>query len=311
MMKKVIVATLAIALSFQAVAEIKPLNGIAVEVNSSIITHRDIQRVINELKSHPENKDIPSNNFVQMAQNVLVERALLTDAAHQMGLKVSEAQINAELVRRSAESNTNVNALYNEATKQGYQQKAYRLEIAKSLLIERMFANLTDNIQINEAQIDQAIKEASSLPQGEPYTVYTLRRLVLNANNQADMPAIGERMQQIARAVNQGTSFETLARRYSQEPQAANGGIHRDVTADMLPTMGEQLLSRLQVGQISTPFASGMQWQMFQLISSRTENNPVKMQREAIRRALLQAERQKVVQQFIGQLRQNAVIRQP
>ncbi|XXQ67717.1 peptidylprolyl isomerase [Neisseriaceae bacterium B1] len=314
MNKRTLAALIALNISFQAAAEIKPLNSIAIEANSSIITYGDIQRVVSELKSRPANKGIAEAQLVQAAKTTLLERALLADAARQMGLKVTDKQIDAELNRRAAAEKTSVNGLYKQAAAQGYSRQAYRVEAAKNILIERMFADLTDNIKISDAQINQAISQAQSsgqaLPQGKPYTVYTIRRLLLNANSQANMPAVGERIQQIARAVQQGTPFETVASRYSQEPQAANGGIHDDITDGMLPAAAEELLHKMQAGQISTPVASGTTWQMLQLISSRTENNPEKMQREAVRRALLRAEQQKAQQQFIGQLQQSAVIRE-
>lgn len=309
-----LVALLALSFSFQAAAEIKPLNSIAIEANSSIITHRDIQRVVGELRGRVGNQDISAEQLTATAKGILLERALLADAARQMGLKVTDQQIDAELNRRAQEDKSSVETLYRKAAAQGYTRQAYRLEAAKTMLIERMFADLTDNIQISDAQINQAISQAQTsgqaLPQAEPYTVYTIRRLVLNANGQANMSAVGERMTQIARAVQQGTSFETVARRYSQEPQAANGGIHDNITDGMLPAAAEELLHQMQAGQISTPVASGTQWQMFQLISTRSETDPAKTQREAVRRALLRAEQQKAQQQFVQQLQQNAVIRE-
>lgn len=314
--KRTIAAFFALALSFQAAAAttIKPLNSIAVEVNSSIITYGDIQRVIGELKGRNSNQGIPEAQLAQAAKAHLLERALLSDAARQMGLRATEQQIDAEIHRRAVAENNSIENLYAKAAAQGYPRQAYRIEVAKNLLIERMFNDLTDNIKITDAQINQAITEAQAkgqaLPAGQPYTVYTIRRLLLNASGQQNMPAVGERMAQIARAVQQGTSFEAVVRRYSQEPQAGHGGIHDDITDGMLPAVAEELLHQMQAGQISIPVASGTTWQMFQLVGSRTENDPDKMQREAIRRALLQVEREKVQQQFVAQLQQNAVIRE-
>lgn len=315
MMKQyTLAAIIALTFSVQAAAEIKPLNSIAIEANSSIITYSDIQRVIRELKGHASNQGIPDAELVKTAKAALLERALLVDAARQMGLKATPQQIDAELNRRAIESKTTVEGLYKQAAAQGYDHETYRLEVAKNLLIERMFANLTDNITISDARVNQAIAEAkaqnTALPTGEPYTVYTIRRLVLNASGQQNMPAVGERMQQIARAVQAGTSFEAVTRRYSQESEAANGGIHNDITDGTLPAAAEELLHQMKAGQISTPIASGTTWQMFQLLDTRTENDPIKMQRQAVRLALLRAEQQKAQQEFISQLQQNAVIRE-
>lgn len=304
----------ALSSAFQAAAEIRPLNSIALEVNSEIITYGAIQRTANELKARAGNQDIPQAQLLQAAKEQLLERTLLANAAKMQGLSVSEAQIDTELQRRAAAQKTTVETLYKAAAAHGYNRNAYRLETAKDLLIERQFLDLTDGIQVSEAQINAAAAQmqaaGQALPAGQPYTVYTVRRLILNANSVANMPAVGGRINQIAQAVQQGSDFETIVRRYSQEPQAANGGIHDNITAYSLPHQLETMISEMQPGQITIPIASGTTWQMVQLIGSRTESDPAKMQREALRRLVIQAEQQKVQQQFIGQLQQNAVVRE-
>lgn len=89
---RTLAAAVLVGLSLQTAgaAEIKPLNSIAIEINSSIITYRDIERVVREFKSRPGNKDIPEAQLVQAAKNTLVERALLADAARAQDLKATD-----------------------------------------------------------------------------------------------------------------------------------------------------------------------------------------------------------------------------
>lgn len=304
----------ALLCALPAAAEIRPLNGVAVEVNSSIITYGDIQRSVNRLKAAPGSQGVPEAQLIQAARNSLMERTLLSDAAKMQGMSVSEAQIDTELLRRANEQNTTVDKLYQTAAAQGYSRSALRLETAKDLLIERQFADINDAVRVSDAQISavaaQLAASGQALPQGQPYTVYTIRRLLLNAGSQNNMKAVGKRMEQIAQAVIKGSDFAAIARRYSQEPQAASGGLHENISADTLPQQLENMVVNMQPGQITIPVASGTTWQMIQLIGSRTETDPAKTRREALRRAVLQAERQKAQQQFIGQLQQNAVVRE-
>ncbi|MDO4434446.1 MAG: SurA N-terminal domain-containing protein [Alysiella sp.] len=315
MKHRILTSALLLSISFQAAAEIKPINSVAAEVNSTLITYGDIQRNIKELKSRPTNQGIPEAQLAQAAKNKLMERALLTDAARQMGMKIMPNQIDAELTRRAQDAKTNVEQLYQTAKANGYTRDTFRTEVAKDLLIEYLLTDLTDDIRISDAQINEfyatAQRNGTPLPQAQPYTVYTIRRLILNAGNKQNMPATGSRMNQILQAVQQGTAFEILVRRYSQEPQAAtHDGIHDNISEGMLPATAENFLPQIQKGQILPPIASGTTWQMIQLLDSRTETDPNKTQREAIRRSLLNAERQKAQNSFIGQLQQNAIIRE-
>lgn len=315
MMKRKIIplilsATLGIAFQAAHADTIKPLNRIAMEVNSSVITYRDIERTVRELKSRNAGQNIPEEQFVQAAKQRLLERALIADAARQQQLKATPSGIDEELKRRAAAENTSVENLYKKAQANGYTREAYRLEVAKDVLADYLLSDLNNNVNISDAQINEALKSGAALPQGEPYTVYTIRRIILQAGNQANMSAVENRMQQIAQAIQQGSDFATIAKRYSQEAEGANGGLHDNITDYMLPENLENLIHQMQPGQITSPQRVGTSWQIIQLVSSRTENDPAKMQREAVRRQLVQQARQANQAQFVQQLQQNAVVRE-
>ncbi len=313
MNRKIVPLILAAAfgIPFQAAqAEIKPLNRIAMEVNSSVITYRDIERTVRELKSRNAGQNIPEEQYVQAAKQRLLERALIADAARQQQIKATPSGIDDELKRRAAQEHTTVEGLYKKAQANGYTREAYRLEVAKDVLADYLLSDLNNNVKISDAQINEALKSGSALPQGEPYTVYTIRRIILQAGNQANMSAVENRMQQIAQAIQQGSDFAAVAKRYSQEAEGANGGLHDNITDYMLPENLENLIHQMQPGQITSPQRVGTSWQIIQLVSSRTENDPAKMQREAVRRQLVQQARQANQAQFLQQLQQNAVVRE-
>ena len=122
MNRKIVPLILAAAfgIPFQAAqAEIKLLNRIAMEVNSSVITYRDIERTVRELKSRNAGQNIPEEQFVQAAKQRLLERALIADAARQQKLKATPSGIDEELKRRAAAENTSVENLYKKAQANG------------------------------------------------------------------------------------------------------------------------------------------------------------------------------------------------
>ena len=314
-MKSFKILTLSVlgGLAFQAafaadLGQIEPLNSIAAEVNSTIITYGDIERMMRELKTLPETKGISDTQLRQAAQQRVLERTLLADAARQQGLRVTATGIDQELQRRAAAEHTTVDALYARARSLGYTRETYRMDIAKDILITNMLADANAAVKISDAQIDEAMKQGN-LPTPEPYTVYTIRRIVLNSDSEENMPAVEKRAQQIAQALSQGSDFAAIAKRYSQEIAAMNGGLHNDITDFMLPENVEIVLHRLQNGQSTVPMRVGRSWQIMKLESSRTENDPTKMQREAVRRQLYRQAQQKNQEQFVGQLQQSAIVR--
>lgn len=291
---------------------IKPLNSIAAEVNGSIITYGDIERTAN-LMRQSAGKDVSEQQLIQTARQSLLERALLIDAAKNQGLKVNSAEIDTEIARRAQLAKTTIDNLYTDAAHLGWSKSQYRFEVAKDLLLERITASVEDGIKITDHQIDTYITKAKQdgqiLPTGNPYTVYKVRRIVLNINKNNTASSVGERMHLIAQAIQQGANISELARHYSQDISANNDGIS-EITDRTLPSKAEALLHQLQPNQITIPIQTNTNWQMIQLIEKHTETDPIKMQREAVRIRLLQQAQQQAQQQFIEQLQHNAIVRE-
>lgn len=310
---RVLTVAVLLATSFQAAAEIKALNKIAAEVNGNIITYGEIERTARTMAVGSDMTGIKPEQVLLAAKQALVERILLVDAATKEGLRVTETQVNSEINRRAALRKTTAANLIAEAKKLGFSEKTYRLEVAKDLLIDHMQSKIQDGIVVSDSDIntyiDKARKAGETLPQGEPYTVYQIRRILLNVNQNNTDTAVGNRMNQIMAALQQGVDFGELARRFSQESAAANGGV-LEVTERSEPKRVENFLTTMNVNEITVPIQTSQNWQIFRLLGKRTENNPEKMQREAIRRLLLQQQQQKAHQQFVGQLQQNMVVRE-
>lgn len=309
-----LVVALALMGSFQAgAAEIKALNKIAAEVNGNIITYGEIERAARTLASSSDMTGISQEQLFTAAKQSLVERILLVDAATKENLRVTDAQIDSELNRRAALGKTTVPALYQQAAALGFSQKNYRLEVAKDLLMDFMQSKVLDSVSVGDSEVSAYIAKArqtgEALPQGSPYTVYTIRRIILNVNKNNTDTAVGNRIRQILAALQQGADFGEMAKRFSQEPAAANGGM-LEITDNSQPQRVESFLPRMNVNDVTVPIQTSQHWQIFQLLGKRTETNPEKMQREAVRLKLLREAQQKAQQQFVGQLQQNMVIRE-
>lgn len=310
---KTLTAAILLASSFQAAAEIKALNSIAMEVNASIITHGDIERAVRILRLNAANKDIPEAQLIANSKQHLMERALMVEAAKNAGLKITESEIDVEIQRRALVSKSTPDALYAQAKTLGVGKKSYRIDVAKDLLIERVLMNVLEDVKVEDGKvlnyIQQAQKEGKTLPAGSPYTVYQVRRILMNINDNHTAKAVGDRIKTVAQAVQQGNEFSALAKRYSQEAAAANGGL-LELTEGLEPEKVEAMLRIVPDNQISAPIQTAKNWQMFQMVSKRTENNPAKMQEHAVRLLLLKQEQQKAHAQFLGSLQHGAVVRQ-
>lgn len=312
---KTLIGAVALALATQTVSaqDILPLNGIAMEINSSIVTYSDIQREVNVLKSASANQGVSEAELYQAARRQLFEKSLLADAAREQGLKASSSEVDAEIRRRAQLEHLDEKALYERAAQLGWNRQQYRLSIAKDLVLERLIAQIDERVQISNADvaayIDQTKREGKPLPQSEPYTIYTIRRIVIGIDENNPSETAGHQAKLIAESIAHGSEFAAMAKRYSQDTAAQEGGLTHS-TGFYEPVQVEAALKNLEIGQISVPLQTSKNWQIIQLVDQKIENDPAKLQDEAIRRYLTQQARQQAHAQFVGQLQQNAVVRE-
>lgn len=310
---KIIAGAILLASSFQAAAEIKALNSIAAEVNASIITYGDVERAVRVFRLNPASQNISNEQLAQTAKQQLIQRALMVEAAKSRDLKVSNSEIDAEIQRRATIVQKTVADMYAQAQRLGWGRDNYRIEVAKDLLAERAMELLLEEVQVSDGQVQnyilQAQKEGKTLPESRPYTVYQVQRILLNINENNKSSAVGERVKLLAQALQQGSAFDTLAKRYSQEASAAQGGL-REIKEGEESEKVQAMLNILPTGQISAPIQTAKNWQILKMVSKRTETNPAKMQEYAVRQWLLKQEQDKVQGQFIGSLMRDAVVRE-
>lgn len=308
---KIMTTAVLLAYSFQAAAEIKLLNGIAAEVNGSIITYSDIERGVRLLRTKPESQGISNADLSTIVKNQLIERATILDAAKQQNFKVTPAEINAESQRIASLQNTTLEGLNDYYSNLGWGKDEYRREIAKNLLVQKITARTMESVEVSDSDIqnyiDEAKKNGKVIPSGSPFTVYKVQRIVLKIKENHTDSAVGERIKQIARSIENGSDFGTLAKRYSQEAAAAQNGI-TEISQNTEPPKVDAMLQILQPQQTSAPIQTSQDWQIIKMISKRTEIDPDKTQRQAIYNILKQQKQQEAYTKFWQQLSQDLFV---
>lgn len=307
------VAAAVCAGAFQAAcaAEIKTLNGIAMEVNGSIITHGDVARTAELMAgaAPAEAKKAGTQALLQAARASLLERELVVSAARSQDMKVQPQEVDNALAQRARRAGVSVKKLYEDAAAFGMSAKQFRADAAKDLLAERVLAGINEGIKVGDKEISAYLREGKPVPEAKPYTVYQIQRIVLGINQTNTAVSVGQRMKAIADAVRNGGDMAVLARRYSQEHAAGAGGV-LEVNEFSQPEKVEALLQTLRPGQLAEPVQTASGWQLVRLLDKRTETDPEKIRREAVRRVVWAQERDKAHQKFLEELQHNAVVRE-
>ncbi|WP_369411464.1 peptidylprolyl isomerase [Polynucleobacter alcilacus] len=158
----------------------------------------------------------------------------------------------------------------------------------------------------------QAIAQepASSTPQNIPITQTNARHILLKSRSGLSDQDAERRLQGYRDQIRAKTvDFADLAKKYSEDGAAANGGSLGWMSpGDLVPEF-EQAMNRLQIGEVSNPVKTQFGWHLIQVMERRESQLTVEKQREFARAAIRERKFEQAYQDWIRELRDTATVK--
>lgn len=150
----------------------------------------------------------------------------------------------------------------------------------------------------------------STTPQNIPITQTLSRHILLrNRPGLSDQDA-ERRLQGYRDQVRAKTAdFAELAKKYSEDGSAPNGGdLGWMGPGDLVPEF-EQAMNRLQIGEVSNPVKSEFGWHLIQVMDRREGQLTIEKQRQFARAAIRERKFDQAYQEWMRELRDNATVK--
>jgi peptidyl-prolyl cis-trans isomerase SurA len=161
------------------------------------------------------------------------------------------------------------------------------------------------------AQQQASAQEPVSItPQNIPITQTMSRHILLkNRPGLTDQDA-ERRLQGYRDQVRAKTAdFGELAKKYSEDGSATNGGnLGWMSPGDLVPEF-EQAMNRLQIGEVSNPVKSEFGWHLIQVLERREAQLTVERQREFARAAIRERKFAQAYEDWVRELRDTATVK--
>ncbi|MCX8746754.1 peptidylprolyl isomerase [Snodgrassella sp. B3800] len=301
---------MAVAIPSALALDIKPVDNIVAVVNDDVITKQELDLVTNQMRSQlPKGKSVSAADLEQQALAQLIRKDLLVQAAKRANIRLSNADVNEAIEQFAAQRHMTAKELIQRIAKEGISENQLRRTMTENLLAQKIEqSEVMGKSQVSDAEIDDAIARAQQegRPLPPPITAYSyhVQHILLKNDNDITRKLI----EQIAQQARSGASFEQLARQYSQDGSAQNGGdLGWILDGETVPPF-EAAVKSLQPGQISMPVRTQFGWHVIRLIDVRSNDTPAERQRNGMRAVLVQEKRELLLQNFLKQLEDQAYI---
>lgn len=272
--------SLAIVGSFNsnALAEDVLLDKVVAVVNDRVILKSELTAKMYEQAQALAAQNIPVNDAQALQEKVLdslIMEALQEERAQQIGLTVSDDQVNEQMQKIAEQNKMSLLELRNRLNiemEDGFQKA--RQKIKQQLLIQKLReAEVISQAHVTESEIQNYLKRQQLAKKNVRVKLnHILIALPESATPQQREKALSD-IQNIQKRIQSGEDFTQLAVRYSNGGKALTGGDLGWMNEEEIPTFFADALEGLKVGEVSQVIQSASGFHLIKLADKQDSSN--------------------------------------
>jgi len=265
---KVIVLSSAI-IAFSASLEAVTINKVVAVVNDEVITQQDVDQLLSVLYAQ-YSQEYKGDELLQKMEEVkkdilnqIIEDKLVLSRAKELGIKVTDAEIDERL----------------DYIKKGFptEKEFYKTLETQGITIANLKDRYTDQIMMKKL-VDYEVKSKISVLPSETSSYYEkhgdqfikkaqyrVKNILIKAKDEAGFELARIEMDNVYNKLKQGEDFDALAKQYSQGPNADKGGDMGYIEKDQMLEVLDKAIFKLKTGEFSEPVKSEIGYHIFKV----------------------------------------------
>ena len=211
------------------IANARVIDKIVAVVDSGVVLASDVETRLNDLKTQAESRgnavEINDELREQVLERLILEQAQV-EVAKRRGLQIDDARVNETLLQIAKNRETDLLGLKNAIESEGKSFAVFREQIRRELLINAIRdREVKTRIRISNTELERFMETTGGQVSTAPELL--LSQIVVGLPNRPSPEVIQQAEQkavQIRDALLKGAPFGQMAVRYSDAPEASQGG---------------------------------------------------------------------------------------
>ncbi|WP_313460391.1 peptidylprolyl isomerase [Stenotrophomonas sp.] len=251
------------------------LDRIAAIVDEDVVLQSELDRAVANIKSQyagRENQLPPDDVLRRQVLERLVLVKLQVARAESSGIKVGDQELNQAISAIAQQNGTSVDALRQRLAGDGVDFNDFRASVRDEITVQRLRQSFAQSrISVSEGEVDAALKQEATTG-----TQYHLAHILIALPEaaSADQIATGQKKADGVKALlDKGElDFNAAAVRYSDSPNALEGGDLGWRTLDEIPNAFAQMMTQMKAGDVVGPLRGPSGFQLLKLVEVRDAN---------------------------------------
>ncbi len=237
---------------------LQSLDKVVAVVDEDVVLQSELDRAVSNIRQQYAGNpgQLPPDDVLQrqvLDRMVLIK--LQSQRARETGIRISEVQIDGAIANISQQNGMTQEQLRASLAQDGYSYNEFRETLRDEMLIQQLRQRFTQSqVAVSDSEIEGLIS-SNQFHRGEVH----LGHILVSVPDNADAQTIElgrEKAEGVHKLVNDGMEFSAAAIRYSNAPNALDGGDlgWRDINE--VPAAFVELVSQMQQGEL-TPVIRG------------------------------------------------------
>lgn len=256
----------------QSQAQMQPLDRIAAIVDEDVILQSELERAIRNITAQyagRENQLPPSEVLERQVLERLVLVKLQVARAQESGIRISDEELNQVIASIAQQNGTTVDGLRQKLASEGLTFNDFRNTVRDELTVQQLKQSFAQSrINVSEGEVDVALTAQANA--GAQYHLAHILVAVPEGATAEQIATGQQKIEGVQRLLDKGEmDFAAAAVRYSDSPNALEGGDLGWRSLDEIPSAFSQIIRTLKSGDVVGPIRGPSGFQLLKLVEIR------------------------------------------
>jgi len=249
----------------------QPLDRIVAVVNDDVILQSELNDAVlsvqQQYAGHTEQLP-PMNVLQQQVLNRLVLMRLQIQKAQDQGIHVSDADVDQAIQGVAEQNKLSPEQLRTEVERSGSSFAAFREQLADQITVQRLHQSVVqDSVSVTDSEIDNLLS-SPTYKAGEVHLAH-IQISIPGGADAAAIQASQAKAEQTLAAIRGGMDFNAAAIRYSDAPDALDGGDLGWRRLDEIPPAFADTIASMKPGDVSAALRGPTGFHILKLVDQR------------------------------------------
>ncbi len=278
-------------------------------VNAEPITNQEVQALRQRMTREATSRgaSIDTAQLTRQALEQLINEKAHLQQARESGIKIEEDAIDQAEMNVAANNQITRDELRKRLVKDGLTVKAFRDQLRDQLMITRVREREVEaRVRVSDLEVERYLQEQIQAQGGQAPTELNLGMILIAVpenSTEAQIKALQERADDVARRARSGENFADLAKRFSQtSDKGVNGGEMGLRATERYPELFVNATRELRVGVTSAAVRSAAGFHILKVIERRQGQATLMVTQTRARHILLRPTAQMSQAQAVARL---------